>query len=193
MTTEEFKAYWENNYSDSYPIDYEMKHVFNERWFRIHSLPDSKRYADNEADYDILLKRQNDLISDLFTSNDFHIITGFFKHNKSEKLTDDYFDLETFQKLDTLELHKIRPEEYHDDKMYYDIFLKSAKWKLNDFNSLLIKIADGERRAMFVNMIVNITIVPYDGGMDVILPDSEIRDKYKIKYKDWLSLREDGL
>jgi hypothetical protein len=36
-------------------------------------------------------------------------------------------------------------------------------------------------------------IAPYDGGVDLILKDKEIRDQYKSKYRNWLSKRDDGL
>lgn len=193
MTAEQFKIYWNETYPDSYPIDYELKTIFNNRWFRIHNLPDSKRYAENDNEHKIILSRQNRLIGDLFQSDDFFIVVGFYNYDLSSPLTDDYFDLAKFQKIDTLALHKIRPDEYQDDEVYYEIYMKSDKWESDKFNDLLTKIADSEIRAMFVNSTKNITVVPYDGGMDIILPDTKTRDDFKIKYKDWLSSREDGL
>jgi hypothetical protein len=193
MTAEQFRTYWNKTYPDSYPIDFEFKTIFNNRWFRIHSLPDSKRYAENDVEYKIILSRQNRLISDLFQSDDFFIVIGFYNYDLSSPLTDDYFDLDKFQKIDTLALHKIRPEEYQEDEVFYDIYMKPDKWESDKFNDLLTKIADDEIRAMFVNSTKNITVVPYDGGMDIILPDTKTRDDFRIKYKDWLSSREDGL
>ena len=193
MTPEHFKTYWINTYPDSYPIDYELKTLFNNRWFRIHSLPDSKRFAENDDEYKIILNRQNSLISDLFQSDDFFIVIGFYNMDLSSPLTYDYLDLDKFQKIETLALHRIRPDKYQDDEVYYDIYLKPDKWESNKFNELLTKIADSEIRAMFVNSIKNITVVPYDGGMDIILPDTRTRDDFKVKYKEWLSSREDGL
>lgn len=193
MTAKQFKTYWNKTYPNSYPIDYELKTIFINRWFRIHSLPNSKRFADNDNECKIILSRQNKLIDDLFQSDDFFIVVGFYNYDLSRPLTDEYFDLAKFQKIDTLALHKIRPDEYQDDEIYYEIYMKPDKWETNKFNELLTKIADSEIRAMFVNSTKKITIVPYDGGMDLILPDTKTRDDFKIKYKDWLSLREDGL
>ncbi len=193
MTAEQFKTYWNTIYPDSYPIDYELKTIFNNRWFRIHSLPDSKRYAENDNEYKIILSRHNKLITDLFQSDDFFIVIGFYNYDLSSPLTIDYFNLDEFQKIETLVLHKIRPDEYQNDEVYYEIYMKHDKWESDKFNDLLTKIADGEIRAMFVSSTKNITVVPYDGGMDIILPNTKTRDDFKIKYKDWLSSREDGL
>jgi hypothetical protein len=193
MTAEQFKQYWNKTYPDSYPIDYELKTIFKNRWFRIHNLPDSKRFAENDNEYKIILSRQNRLIGDLFQSDDFFIVVGFYNYVLTIPLTDDYFDIAKFQKIDTLALHKIRPDEYQDDEVYYEIYMKPDKWVSDKFDDLLTKIADSEIRAMFVNSTKNITVVPYDGGIDIIFPDTKVRDDFKIKYKDWLSSREDGL
>ncbi|WP_018343660.1 DUF3885 domain-containing protein [Cytophaga aurantiaca] len=195
MTSANFIKYWNTIYPDSYPIDYELKTYFKDRWFRIHYLPDSKRYAENKAEYECILNRQNTLITDLFHTDDFIITLGLFKSDLSAQVNDDYsyFNLNDFIKVDTLALHQIRPLEYSDYTMYYEVCIKNEIWKSGNFNELLIKIADGETRAMFINTIRNIIVVPYDGGMDIILPDTKTRDLYKTKYKDWLSNHPDGL
>jgi hypothetical protein len=136
---------------------------------------------------------KDQLISDLFQSDDFYIVLGFYNYDLSSPLIDDYFDLDKFQKIDTLALHKIRPDEYQDDEVYYEIYMQPDKWESDKFNDLLKKIADSEIRAMFVNSTKDITVVPYDGGMDIILPDTKTRDDLKVKYKDWLPSRIDGL
>jgi len=194
MIAEQFKKYWNEHFSDSEPIDYELKRTLNDRWFRIHYLPDSKRYADSESEYETISLRQNTIIDSLFQSDkEFLIVLGFFKYDLNEQLSDEYFNLSEFQHVDTLDLHEIRPEEYADRDTYYDIFIRKEDWVLNGFDTLLRRIADGEDRAMFVNTYNNIVIIPYDGGMDIILADKETRDKLKVKYSDWLSPREDGL
>lgn len=39
---------------------------FTQFWFRIHSLPESKRYADTTEEYELLLNRHNEIITDCF-------------------------------------------------------------------------------------------------------------------------------
>ena len=48
MTSEQFNTFWALNFADTIPIQHYFKHDYSDRWFRIHSLPESKRYADNE-------------------------------------------------------------------------------------------------------------------------------------------------
>ena len=46
---------------------------------------------------------------------------------------------------------------------------------------------------MFISNKENCILAPYDGGMDIIVESQEKRDELKVKYKDWLSTREDGM
>jgi hypothetical protein len=42
---------WETHWQlDLLAIPYELKHRYGDRWVRFHCLPESKRYAENEAE-----------------------------------------------------------------------------------------------------------------------------------------------
>ena len=142
MTTEQFRSFWSDNYPDSYPIGHELKWIYKDRWFRIHSLPESKRYAESEDEYKIILERQNKLITDIFGEElDFFILIGLYTNDiTNENYT--YLDyLNQFIKVETIDLHKIRPDEYKN-KLFYDIYVKKAKWEEDLFNDSLKRIAD---------------------------------------------------
>jgi len=193
MNSEQFKKYWRDHYPESYPIGFELKIIYRDRWFRIHCLPDSKRYADDENEYEIILLRQNNLISDVFADNlDFVLLIGLYSNDLTNENYNDLDYLTTFQKVDTVDLHEISPNDY-DDEMYYEIFMRNEKWSKDSYNHILRKIADDEIRAIFVNHDAHCIVAPYDGGVDIILKDSMTRDRFKAKYSDWLSKREDGL
>src|SRR5687767_11747123 len=65
MTAKEFETFWSSTYSETIPISHYLRHDYADRWFRIHSLPESKRYAESEEEWQILLDRQNTIITDL--------------------------------------------------------------------------------------------------------------------------------
>ena len=46
---------------------------------------------------------------------------------------------------------------------------------------------------LMVDINQNRIIAPYDGGADVFVNTSQERDNFKLKYKDWLSAKENGL
>jgi len=193
MTEIEFIDYWNKEYPESFPIGHELKWVYEDKWFRIHSLPNSKRYADTEDEYKIILDRQNNLIEDLIGAGteiaiSFGLYTDDITNNNYKELT----DFGEFRKVLTINLHKERPEEY-EDETYFDIYTKIENWNKNDNNEILRAIADDEIRAMIVCPSKQCIIAPYDGGVDVIVNSTDVRNELKLKYKDWLSEREDGL
>ena len=189
----EFVTKWKRNFPESYPIGYELKWIYGKRWFRIHSLPESKRYAENEEEYQIIYKRQNQIIQDLLGANSkvilsFGLYTDDITNNNYEEIT----EFGEFEKVDTLELHKINPEEY-EDEYYYDVYIKETTWEINKRNDILKSIADDEIKMMIISFDKNRIINPYDGGMDIILESEIKRDIYKSKYRDWLSNHPEGL
>jgi len=193
MTKSEFIHYWNKEYPESFPINYELKWNYPDRWFRIHSLPESKRYPDSADEYKILLDRQNQLINDLLGEDSEVVIT--FGLYTNDLTNDNYREMTAFGKflqVLTIDLHEGRPEEY-EDEMYLDIYMNCEKWENEDRDEILKAIAYDEIRAMFVSPSKKCVIAPYDGGVDVIVDSMEKRDSLKVKYKDWLSDREDGM
>jgi hypothetical protein len=196
MTKEEFNTHWTKTFPKTNPISHLFKHDYSERWFRIHSLPESKRYAANDADWEILLSRQNEIITDLFgVDNTLLLVTGDYDlgDQKTIHVTDDeeIFKPFSFVRLDNIELNKIDAERYDEPDIYRPAFAQTI-WKPNYHDKLLREIANDNTRAFFVSFEKNVIVAPYDGGVDFVLKDSLTREKYKIKYKQWLSEREDG-
>lgn len=193
MTESEFIGYWFKEYPGEFPINHELKWVYRNRWFRIHSLPKSKRYAESEEEYKIILDRQNKLIGDLIgEGGEVAVSFGLYTNDLTNDNYKELPDFGQFQKVLTIDLHKKRPEE-HEDGVFFDFFVKIERWKKGGRDVILKAIADDKIRVMFVSPLKKCIIAPYDGGVDVIVESSEKRNDLKIKYKDWLSSREDGM
>lgn len=197
MTKEEFQRLWALNYPDTVPISHLFKHNYSDTWFRIHSLPESKRYADNENEWEILLSRQNEAITDLFGSDtSIVIVTGEYNwgNNQQTHITDEkeVFKLFSFVRLDKIELNKINAEQYDEFDTYRPAFAQTI-WKPNYHDKLLREIANDNTRAFFISFDKNVIVAPYDGGVDFVLKDVLTKENYKKKYRHWLSEREDGL
>jgi len=197
MTSEQFNKFWTLNFADTIPIQHYFRQDCSDRWFRIHSLPESKRYADNEEEWNILLDRQNKIITDLLgNGSNFILVTGDFSseddtelhpHEEVNSIANIPFVL-----LDPIDLKKLSPDEYEIGQFYKPMFSEQI-WQPNKFDSILKDIADDQLRAFFISVDKKLIIAPYDGGVDFILNNAETRNVYKQKYSDWLSLREDGL
>jgi len=193
MIESEFIDYWNTEYPEAIPISHELKRKYPDRWFRIHSLLESKRYADSAGDHKIILDRQNLLIEGLIGKESevaitFGISVNDINNSNYKELT----DFGEFQKVLKFDLHKERPEEYEED-MHFDIFVKLEKWKEYSRNEILKLITDDKIRVMLVSSSIKYIVAPYDGGVDVIVDSTAKRDRLKSKYKDWLSDRENGI
>lgn len=197
MTANQFKEFWRSVYPETATIGYLFRFDYQDRWFRIHSLPESKRYADTKDEWRILLSRQNTIITDLLGENSkVLLVTGDYHSDEHEEM----YPIEnatsisnmSFTPLEHIDLHKLSPDEYDQGQAYRPMFSEQL-WQKNKFDNLLQEIADDKLRAFFISIQNNCIVSPYDGGIDFILKDTTTRDFFKGKYKDWLSKREDGL
>jgi hypothetical protein len=92
----------------------------------------------------------------------------------------------------TIAMHQ--KDSNFSEPTFWHVFVTRRRWTPGSFDKLLRMIAD--------NVLANIMIValdcrwlvhPYDGGMDLLLESSSVRDKFKARYSQWLSTRADGL
>ena len=60
---------WAGRWPDCRPIDHELRHCAADRWVRFHSLPESKRYAEDDDEYAEVLRRHNTVLDELLTTS----------------------------------------------------------------------------------------------------------------------------
>jgi hypothetical protein len=198
MTKQQFQDFWAKNYPKTPPINHLFKHYLKDRWLRIHSLPDAKRYAETPEEWAVLLERQNTVFTDLMTDNaKICIVSGIFSiENKVfEKEVFNglpYSKTLDFKELDALDMFKISGDWYDEGVTFTPCFAEE-KYAPNKFDTILKSIANDEWRLFFLDTIGHTIIAPYDGGVDIIFKDERPLSIFKEKYKNWLSSREDGL
>ena len=198
MTEEQFNQFWATHYPNSLPISHTFKHEYPDRWLRIHSLPESKRYAETTIEWEILLHRQNSLISDIFGEGlQVCLVTGLYspKTLPAPNIRSDEVDsLKSykFKLLEQIDLDKFSGEYFEEDLFYTPKFVEVI-WESNRYDDLLKAVANYELIAFFVSFEQNAIIAPYDGGVDIIFKDVETKRHYQLKYHEWLSDRTDGL
>ena len=160
-------------------------------------MPDSQRYPTNQEDWEILLGRQNTILKDLLANApSILIVTG---DNHAEGYAelhpiDGVKSIEpfAFTRLEPIDLHLLSPGEYENGQTYTPMFTEQI-WQPHKLDGVLKDIAEWNLEAFFISVQNQCIISPYDGGMDIILRDSETRDFYRVKYEAWLSSRKDGL
>lgn len=197
MLKEEFNKFWKEQYPTSLPVAHTLRHDYASRWFRIHSLPESKRYPENAVEWEIVLNRQNTSITDVIGENaDIVIITGsyYFEGHTELHPIESVESLKrfSFTQLDAIDLHAVWPDDYDAGQIFYPMIAR-AIWSLNKFDDILRDVAQDCVRLFFVSINTNTIVVPYDGGVDFIVKDAQTMSVYKAMYRDWLSGRDDGL
>lgn len=195
MTPAKFNAYWNATYPECVPIPYFLRDAYPSRWVRFHSLPESKRYAENEAEYQTILERHNAVIDSLAQQNEELVLVSATYSETPEPIPHDgeLSELDpNAEHWHTIAKHIIDNDE--DYPNYCHLHMSVWPWKQSLLDSILKLVADWKvADIMIVSPQANWIYHPYDGGADVILNSTDERDKLKQKFKNWLSARADGM
>jgi hypothetical protein len=193
MKNLDFSKYWNSEFPDALPISHLLRGFYPNRWLRIHSLPNSKRYADSDSEYKIIFERQNQLMNDLIgESKEIILAFGLYTNNITIENYKKHLNFNEYSCDMNIDLHQELPD-YYDNDSELKIFSKIETWKNGSYNNILKAIADDEIEMMFICPQNNFIIAPYDGGVDIIVETNERRDHLKMIYQSWLPKREDGL
>jgi hypothetical protein len=188
-------ADWDRCFPNCEPIGHRLRVAFPDRWVRFHSLPESKRYPEDEAEYAEVLARHSAIMDELArpSSQVVLVTTGY---SESPEPSRSYPAVAAFDPRAawwrTVAMHRI--EEGFDEPSYWHLFATAQEWRPGVFDPLVRLVAD--------DAVANVLVVapdcrwvlhPYDGGMDVIAESPEARRLLRAKYAAWLSARADGL
>jgi len=189
MNLNNFKKEWEKTYKDLPPISYILRENIKDHWFRIHSLPDSKRYAENEKKTEIILERHNDIATEVLGLDEDCLIIIGLHGGKKNQIKIDY---SWSNNLNFVYFGETKIEENPDFFIFQ--YASFEKWKKNKFDTILLDVANFKTGpVMFINT-KNLNIyAPYDGGSDIFIPDPTKKENSRLKYKNWLSNHPEGL
>jgi hypothetical protein len=186
---------WEQRFLGCEPVAHWLKTAVSDRWVRFHSLPESKRYPENEAEYATLLDRHNRMLGELTNAGrDAVLLTTGYSESPNP--------VRTHPELESLDPKALpwRSVPMHEldagftAPSYWHVFASVWVWCPGLFDPIIRLVADEVlANIMIVNPECHWLLHPYDGGMDVIAESSEARDRLKSSYSDWLSPRSDGL
>lgn len=176
---------WERRWPGALPISWMLKQDLSDTWVRFHSLPGSKRYADSDDEYEILLERHHQVLSELQggSARDLLLVRtwaeagGTFSASKDFRLAARTTPLwQTFPDRD---------DSAGDPVRWYTFVDRIAPTR-EALDPLLRRIADDEDRAILTNDQLDWLYAPYDGGADVIVETVDRRDQLRTLHTDWL-------
>jgi hypothetical protein len=177
---------WQLRWPDCPPIGYKLRGPYRDVRVRFHSLPESKRYAEDESEYAVVLARYNTVLDELFAGGDVYVITPVW----TTEADDSQFkaDVGYWQSL------LVEDDPDPEFRTYCHLFAARRPWRHGCLDELLRDIADDKVAGVFVTDTQMRRIHhPYDGGADVFLATSEERDHTRDRHAHWLSSSPSGL
>jgi hypothetical protein len=186
-TFDTFQKAWDWYFAGAVPVSWTLKEALFPRWLRFHSLPESQRYPANEDDFAVLLARQNTLAAEVLGE-------GAACWTVSHIALPDEGEDAPWLAESRAELARagLKPvmRAFHDDT-HYEIFAGRVIWRNGAFDDMLRRIAAWEDICFWISD-TGAAFAPYDGGVDLILPDATHIVRMSRAHSDWLSSVRDG-
>jgi hypothetical protein len=187
----EFQKYWVRAYPASPPIGFLLREKYHDSWFRIHSLPRSKRYPENDGEMLEVLHRHNAVLDALLQPhNDFVLLTTGYSDEPTPVMP------KLLQTDSTLRGSSSFAFTVTSDtgSPFWHFFVTLLNWHRGCLDSVLAQIAtDTIADILVIGVEQNCAYHPYDGGGDIIVRNDEARTALKQTLSAWLSPRTDGM
>lgn len=175
-------AFDDDKFSEIYPVSFIMREAISDCWFRIHSLPEMKRYAEDETEWEVLFERHQALTSEVLVEGGLCRVhyTLFDDTGFSADLTP------------TLDWGDIRQQSYHDDEPLYTQTAETV-WSFDAFKPWIRRRSDANLGFIsFHSLDTDAIYSPYDGGADIFSLDPTFIAKIRSRFSAWKSPHPSG-
>jgi hypothetical protein len=175
--------WFQHPFCQAFPLSHLMRSEFPEYWLRIHSLPESKRYPEDEAERQIVLDRYARFGTALLGERAPCLVieSRFNGYERTEEL---------MPGLSWTPIHRVD----ESDEDFYDSWMAQTIWDAAKFRALLLAIADDqEQNVAFVSEVTDCVFIPYDGGSDGFSFDTALLQRLRDEFAPWRSAHPLGL
>lgn len=154
---------------------------------RFHSLPASKQYADTDQERSVLLSRQNMLASEVLGDQPCWLVQAhWLLLEPGEWDVQHHHDPFHATREWKLEFAFEFLEDDGDEGRSWRVFAAQLSWLPGRFDDLLLSIADDLAGPTLWMGTDGAIFAPYDGGIDLFLPDAEAVQRLAAQHPDWL-------
>jgi hypothetical protein len=186
---------WDSRFPNCQPVAHWLRVAFPELWVRFHSLPESKRYPEDESEYATVLHRHNCILEEL-TGSERSVVLLATEYSESPNPAQLQTELQILVPH-ALPWRSVAMHESDDDfasPSFWHVFTSVWEWHPGAFDPIVrLVIDDCVANLMILNADCRWLLHPYDGGMDVIAESSAARDRLKSSHPGWLSANPSGL
>lgn len=179
-----FARWWDAHHPGVAPLGYVLREARPERWLRVHSLPEPKRYPDTDDEWATLLSRQRTVAAEVLGADaPVWVVVA-------DSYLDEHGALAALPHLaPALEMSV----DGMEDSGAWTFHAAEARWDFARFEPALRAIANDELRVLFVGVESGRVFAPYDGGVDLIVETVAERDRVRARFGAWLSREQGGL
>lgn len=186
---EEITKFWKEGLNDFEPLAHELKFAFQDRWVRFHSLPESKRYPENESEYQEIFNRYNAVLAELGPSSR-TVFVVLPEYSESEVAV---HPAEEFRGVFPHSEYWRTIDQLAECGVYWHLHIAEVQIPSEKLNSVFRLVANDEVRNILVVLPKDRSVFhPYDGGADIIAPSVEAREELKNRRKAWLLSHPEG-
>ena len=188
----EFETLWRQYYPGLNPVGFMLRRGGARNWLRFHSLPESKRYAGTSEEWEILLARQNLLAGEVLGPEPCWVVECHYVHPKEGTRPYRYF-AKRFRNWRLEPAFDFLDDEDDDPDGHWTAYAAETVWRDGQFDEQLRAIANDELRILWFSPSREAIFAPYDGGIDLFLPDAEAVSALSARLAAWLSSHPEGL
>ena len=170
------------------PIGYLMRIAYPSKWFRIHHLPNSKRYPDNSEERAEALRRHRSVFKRIFDESDLVMFVSTY----IQEVCDIFPERAWSYGVEFSYVGHFNAET-DNDPSYRNIFATKVKLRDDQFDQIIVEVMNEEiGPVLFFNPVSGSSYAPYDGGGDLFLEDPQKLDELKSALSEWRSPWDHG-
>jgi len=184
---------WKRAWPGVRPIGHELRYD-RERWVRFHSLPESKRYPENESEYAEVLRRHNTVLDELVSGSSASLLVMTVSWSASALPPPRDADLVQVMPDAHHWTSVLREKDEDGDEYWTHVYVTECVWQPGALDPLLRLVADdGTADVIVADAELRWLVHPYDGGMDVVTETRAQRNELRLRHATWLSAYPGGL
>lgn len=169
-------------FCEAFPLAHLMRAAFPKYWLRIHSLPESKRYPESDAEREIVFERHSRFGSALLGERTPCLVIQSRRNGFPRSA-------ELMPESAWTPIHRVGKDEDA-----WDSWMAHATWEAPTFRTLLLAIAeDREAHIAFVSESTDCVFIPYDGGADGFSFDKALVRRLSEELAPWRSAHPLGI
>ena len=189
MDAAAMSARWAKSWPGTRPIAYELRST-RDRWVRLHTLTGSKRYPENEREYEQALGRANAVLDELMQPAASLLVVTVAWSDTSTPTARDHTLNHAVPEADLWT--SLRPDD--EDQSWWHLYVSEFKWSVGVLDPLLRLVAEAQTAGVIVTD-QNMTWIahPYAGGIDLLASSIDERNRLALRHAAWLSEHASGL